>query len=148
VNLKGILKSGNMVLLSRLFPCVEGSTWQTFMCVVMIDVGKLVTHHEGFITVPIAALRTTLLAVTVLVLSGHAPGASAVWNQKGAAWEGPADWSTGQTSGPDDITVFPDVGAPIKNQPVVAGSLWSAEPHDETIGKQDQKKPSCTPRRR
>ena len=72
---------------------------------------------------PIAALRTTLLGVTVLVLSGHALGANAVWNQKGTAWEDPANWSTGQTPGPDDIAIFPDVGAPIKNQPVVAGTV-------------------------
>src|SRR5208283_1768013 len=80
-------------------------------------------YHERSLTVALDVLRAALLGVTVLVLSGHALGAGVVWNQKGTAWEDPANWSTGRTPGPDDIAVFPALNEAVKNQPVVRGTV-------------------------
>jgi autotransporter-associated beta strand protein len=66
-----------------------------------------------------------VLYAVCLVFAACLPlhAANVEWNQKGTAWNNPANWSTGKAPGPDDVAVFNSKGGEITNQPVVSGTV-------------------------
>src|SRR5580693_2856217 len=59
------------------------------------------------------------LGLLSLFICSDLRAADVVWNQRGTAWEDPANWSAGRVPGPEDVAVFPDPNGPVKNQPIV-----------------------------